>query len=223
VEESLRRLKLERADILYVHDPDYYHAQALDGAFKALDNLRAEGAVGAIGVGMNSSAPLARFAREAPFDCFLVAGRYTLLDQAALGDLLPECEKRGMSVVIGGVYNSGILADPRPGTHFDYQVAPPGLVARAQKLQAVCERHGVPLMAAAIQFPFGHPSVAAVLTGSRSVAEIEQNAAMLRTPVPDALWDELRAEGLLAGGVPVPAAFTGRGSAGAPAATGVRT
>ena len=153
---------------------------------------------------MNVSEPLARFAREAAFDCFLVAGRYTLLDQASLGDLLPICQERGMSVVVGGVYNSGILANPRPGTHFDYHTAPRAILERAQRIQAVCARYDVPLAAAAIQFPFGHPSVASVLTGSRSVAEIEYNVAMFRHPIPDEMWDELRRAGYLAEHVPTP-------------------
>lgn len=205
LEESLARLRLDRVDVVYLHDPDYYHQQAL-GAFKALAKLRDDGTIGAVGVGMNLSEPLARFAREAAFDCFLVAGRYTLLDQRALGDLLPASQERGMSVVVGGVYNSGILADPRPGTHFDYHTAPQAILERAQRIQAVCARYDVPLMAAAIQFPFGHPAVASVLTGSRSIAEIEQNVAMFRHPIPAATWDELRQEGLLPDHVPTPRA-----------------
>ncbi len=214
LEESLARLRLDRVDVVYLHDPDYYHDQAL-AAFKALERLRSAGTIGAVGVGMNQSAMLARFAREAAFDCFLVAGRYTLLDQTALDDLLPICQERGMSIVIGGVYNSGILADARPGTHFDYHTAPPAVLERAQRIQAVCARHDVPLMAAAIQFPFGHPSVATVLTGSRSLTEIEQNVAMFRHPIPDAMWDEMRRERLIADHVPTPGAAT-RAPAGTP-------
>ncbi|HEX8940881.1 MAG TPA: aldo/keto reductase [Candidatus Limnocylindrales bacterium] len=205
LEESLARLRLDRVDVVYFHDPDYYHDQAL-AAFKVLEELRSAGTIGAIGVGMNQSAMLARFAREADFDCFLVAGRYTLLDQIALHDLLPVCQERGSSIVIGGVYNSGILADARPGAYFDYHPAPPAVLQRAQRIQAVCSRYDVPLAAAAIQFPFGHPSVASVLTGSRSVAEIEQNAALFSHPIPDELWDDLRAEGLLPDQVPTPRA-----------------
>jgi D-threo-aldose 1-dehydrogenase len=204
LEGSLERLGLERVDIVHLHDPDYYHEQAL-GAFRTLERLRADGTIGAIGVGMNHSAPLARFAAEAPFDCFLVAGRYTLLDQTALADLLPACVERGMSAIVGGIYNSGILADPSPGAHFDYHPASPEILERARRMAAVCARHGVPLMAAAIQFPFGHPAVASVLAGSRSVAEIEQNAAMLRHPIPADLWAELKAEDLLPADVPTPA------------------
>jgi D-threo-aldose 1-dehydrogenase len=196
-EESLKRLRLDRVDMLYIHDPDHHHDEALQGAFKALDQLRADRVVDAIGVGMNQTAMLTRFAREAPFDMFLAAGRYTLLDQQALDELLPECEQRGISVVVGGVYNSGILANPTPGATFNYTTAPANVIEKAQRIQAVCNHYGVPLMAAAIQFPLRNPVVAAVLTGVRSVAEIEQNVAMFETPIPEVLWEELRAEALI--------------------------
>jgi D-threo-aldose 1-dehydrogenase len=204
VEESLRRLHLERVDMLYIHDPDHHHDAALDGAYKALDRLRSAGTVGAIGVGMNQTAMLVRFAREAPFDCFLAAGRYTLLDQDALTELIPECRQRGINLVVGGVYNSGILANPTPGAMFNYERAAQPLVEKAQRIQDVCARHGVPLMAAAIQFPLGNPVVAAVLTGARSVSEIDQNVAMFRVEIPDAMWQELRSEGLLPVEAPTP-------------------
>jgi D-threo-aldose 1-dehydrogenase len=202
-EESLKRLRLDRVDMLYIHDPDHHHDQALQGAFRALDKLRSDKVVGAIGVGMNQTAMLVRFAREAPFDCFLAAGRYTLLDQEALDELIPECARRGISVIVGGVYNSGILANPTPGATFNYTRAPGSLLEKAQRIQAVCARHGVPLMAAAIQFPLHNTVVAAVLTGVRSVAEIEQNVEMFRTPIPDAMWEELRAEALIPAASPV--------------------
>ena len=218
LEESLERLKLDRVDMLLLHDPDYYFKEAMNGAYRAIEKLRADGTVGAIGVGMNQSAMLTRFATEADFDCFLVAGRYTLLDQTALDDLLPVCERRGSSVIVGGVYNSGILADPRPGTHFNYEPAAQVWLDKALKIKAVCDRHGVPLKAAAVQFPLGHPAVATVLAGSRSVAEVEDNAAMLAHPIPDELWAELRAEGLIAPHVPTPSAGTLSGGAVAPAA-----
>jgi len=160
--------------------------------------------VGAIGAGMNQSAMLARFAREARPDCLLLAGRYTLLDQSGLDELLPLCVERGISIIVGGVYNSGLLADPRPGAPYDYAPAPAAMVERARAIGAVCARHGVPLKAAAIQFPLGHPAVATVLTGSRSVAELEENVAMFELPIPEALWADLRAAGLLAERAPVP-------------------
>jgi D-threo-aldose 1-dehydrogenase len=216
LEESLERLKLDRVDMLLLHDPDYYFKQAMAGAYRALERLRADGTVGAIGVGMNQSAMLTRFARDADFDCFLVAGRYTLLDQTALDDLLPVCERRGSSVIVGGVYNSGILADPRPGTHFNYEPAAQAWLDKALQIKAVCDRHDVPLKAAAVQFPLGHPAVATVLAGSRSVAEVEENAAMLAHPIPADLWAELRAEGLIAPHVPTPGPGTLSESRGAP-------
>ena len=203
-EESLERLGLERIDILHIHDPDDHDEEALAGAYRALARLRDEGAIGAVGAGMNQPEMLVRFAREADFDCFLVAGRYTLLDQVALLDLLPLCFERGIAVILGGVYNSGILADPRPGAMFDYAPAASALVERAQHLQAVCRRHGVPLKAAAIQFPLAHPAVTSLLLGARSVAELEENLELLATPVPVDLWEELRRERLIPEEAPVP-------------------
>ena len=204
LDESLERLQLGRIDVALLHDPDHYYGEAIDGATRALARLRAEGTIGAIGVGMNQSAMLARFAQEADFDCFLVAGRYTLLDQSALTDLLPICEGQGSSVIVGGVYNSGILADPSPGAHFDYAPASRAILDKVQRMQAVCERHGVPLKAAALQFPFGHPSVAAVLAGPSSVAEVEENVRMMAITIPVDLWAELRHEGLIPEHVPTP-------------------
>ena len=206
LEESLKRLQLERVDVLLLHDPDHYYKQAVGGAVKALERLRADGTVRAIGVGMNQSAMLARFAEEADFDCFLVAGRYTLLNQTALTDLLPICERQGASVIVGGVYNSGILANPHPGANYDYALAPKPILDKALRIKAVCDRHGVPLKAAAIQFPLGHPAVATVLAGPSSAAEVEENAAMLEFPIPSELWAELRHEGLIEAHVPTPGA-----------------
>jgi D-threo-aldose 1-dehydrogenase len=203
-EESLERLGLERIDILHIHDPDDHYEEALAGAYRALDRLRGEGAIGAVGAGMNQAEMLVRFAREADFDCFLLAGRYTLLDQVALLELLPLCLERGIAVILGGVYNSGILADPRPGAMFDYAPAASAPVERAQRLQAVCRRHGVPLKAAAIQFPLAHPAVTSLLFGARSVAELEENLELLATPVPVDLWEELRRERLIPEAAPIP-------------------
>ncbi|MFI8306255.1 aldo/keto reductase [Streptomyces sp. NPDC085927] len=203
--ESLERLGLDRIDIAYVHDPDDHIEQALEETYPELERLRAEGVLGAIGVGMNRTGPLTRFIRETDIDAVLLAGRYTLLDQGGLGELLPLAADRGVGVVIGGVFNSGLLADPRPGATFDYATAPHDLVARALDLQRVCERHGVPLRAAALRFPFGHPAVASVLVGTRSAAEAEDSAAALHRPVPQALWAELKEHGLLPPDVPTPA------------------
>jgi D-threo-aldose 1-dehydrogenase len=193
VEESLERLGLDRIDVLHIHDPDEHFDEALSGAYRALDRLRAEGSIRAVGAGMNQSEMLVRFAREADFDCFLVAGRYTLLDRSGARELLPLCVERGIAIIAGGVFNSGILANPRPGGTFNYQAAPPEVVARAQELAAVCERHGVELKAAAIQFPLRHPAVPAVLTGCRTVAELEENVRMFHTAISDDLWRELDA------------------------------
>jgi D-threo-aldose 1-dehydrogenase len=205
LEASLDRLGLDRIDIALLHDPDDHAEQALREAYPALERLRAEGVVGAIGVGTNQSALPARFLHETDIDVVLLAGRYTLLEQDGLADLLPAATARGRSVIIGGVFNSGLLTAPRPGATYDYAAAPQAMLDRALRLLAVTERHVVPLRAAALRFPFGHPAVASVLTGARSPDEVRDTVEQLRRPIPDALWDELRAEELLAPGAPVPA------------------
>jgi D-threo-aldose 1-dehydrogenase len=204
-EASLKRLGLDRVDALLIHDPDDYFDEAMAGAYVALAKLRSEGVIGAVGAGMNQAEMLARLARAGDFDCFLVAGRYTLLDQAALGELLPVCVEKRIAVIIGGVFNSGILTDPRPGATFNYRPAETPWLEKATRIRAVCERHGTPLMAAAVQFPAAHPAIATILNGVRSPAEIEQNAQMMRFPIPPALWDDLKREGLLPEAAPVPA------------------
>lgn len=204
VEESLDRLGLARIDILHIHDPDAHFEEAVSGAYRALDRLRSEGTVGAAGAGMNQAEMLVRFAREADFDCFLLAGRYTLLDQSGLAELLPLCEKKDIAVIIGGVYNSGILARPRRGATYNYIPAEPAMLEKAQRLETVCARHGVPLAAAALQFPLGHPAVASVLIGCRSGAEVDENIRLFRLNIPAAVWDELRAERLIPETAPVP-------------------
>ena len=204
IEESLARLGKDRLDLVYVHDPDDYVAQALATAFPTLIELREQGVISAIGAGMNQAAALETFARETDPDVFLLAGRYTLLEQDALSVFLPLCEQRGIAVIVGGAYNSGLLADPNPGTHYNYLPAPQSLIERAQQLQAVCARHGVPLKAAAIQFPAAHPVVAAVLTGARRATELDENCALFDLPIPPDLWQELRAAGLLDERAPVP-------------------
>ncbi len=193
VEESLARLGLDRVDVLHIHDPDEHFEEALAGAYRALDRLRAEGTIKAVGAGMNQAEMLVRFARDADFDCFLLAGRYTLLDRTGGAELLPLCVEKSIAIIAGGVFNSGILANPIPGATFNYQEAPPDLVHRALRMQELCARHGVELKAAAIQFPLRHPAVASVLTGCRSVREVEENVGMFQAPVPSALWDELDA------------------------------
>jgi D-threo-aldose 1-dehydrogenase len=194
VEESLERLGLDRIDIVHIHDPDDHYEEALAGAFPALERLRGEGVIGAVGAGMNQVEMLIRFAREADFDCFLLAGRFTLLDQAALPELLPLCLEREIAVIVGGVFNSGILAG---GANFDYRPALPALRERAASIEAVCSRQDVPLAAAALQFPPTHPAVASILLGPRSPDQLAESLDLLELPVPATLWAELQALGLL--------------------------
>ena len=205
LEESLERLGLDRVDIVLVHDPDDHEREAYEQAFPALIELREQGVVRAVGAGMNQAEMLTRFVRDLDLDVVLVAGRYSLLDQRALAELLPTCAARGTAVVVGGVFNSGLLADPRPGATFDYAPAPPELVERAARLAEVCARHATPLRAAALAFPFGHPAVTSVLVGARSAAEVSDAVACFERPVPDELWAELVATGLLPSDVPIPA------------------
>jgi D-threo-aldose 1-dehydrogenase len=191
LEESLGRLGLDRVDVVHVHDPDDHEADALAGAFPALRRLRDEGVVGAIGAGMNQAPMLARFVREAGLDCVLLAGRYTLLDQSGLDELLPLCEREGVAVIAAGVFNSGLLADPRPGATYDYAPAAEPLVRRAAEMKATCESEGVSLRAAALQFPLRHPAVSSVLVGARSAQEMAENASDFASPIPPLLWDRL--------------------------------
>ena len=206
LEESLQRLGTDRVDLLYIHDPDEHYRQALEEAMPTLVDLRSQGVIAAVGVGMNQWEALARFAREGDFDCFLLAGRYTLLDQSALPELLPLCQERGISIVVGGPYNSGILAsDLSPGATFNYEPAPPGVLDRARRIKAVCDRHGTPLKAAALQFVLAHPTVASVIPGARRPEEVEENLRMASHPIPGELWQELREEGLIPTEAPIPA------------------
>jgi D-threo-aldose 1-dehydrogenase len=193
LEESLGRLGLDRVDIALIHDPDDFMGQAADEAYPALADLRAQGVVGAIGAGMNPAAPLAWLVERCDLDCVLVAGRYTLLDQSAADALFPLCLRRGVAVLAGGVFNSGILADPGDGAAYDYAPAPPGPLGRARRMSGACARHGVPLPAAALQFTLRHPAVTAAVVGVRSPAEITADTSYLCTPIPDALWAELAA------------------------------
>ncbi|MGW0334899.1 aldo/keto reductase [Streptomyces sp. NPDC003011] len=205
LEASLGRLGLDRVDVVYLHDPDDHAEQAFREGYPALEELRSEGVVGAIGAGMNQTAMLTRFVRDTDVDVVLCAGRYTLLDQEALTGLLPAAEERGTSVVIGGAFNSGLLADPRPGATYDYAEAPAELLDRALRLKAVADRHGTTLRAAALAFCAAPEAVASVLVGVRSAAEVRDCADQFAAPVPAAFWRELRDTGLLPAEAPVPA------------------
>jgi D-threo-aldose 1-dehydrogenase len=204
-EGSLQRLKLSRVDILNIHDPDYNWEDAIKITYPAIRKLREEGVVRAIGVGMCQAEMLVRFAQEGDFDCFLLAGRYTLIDHTGLRELLPLCESKGISIIIGGPYNSGILATgARPGATYDYVDAKPAVLEKVSAIEAVCARHNVPLKAAALQFPMAHPAVRAIIPGARSVAEVEENFSLLNLDIPDDFWDELRHLNLLPPEAPTP-------------------
>jgi len=206
-ESSLDRLGIERIDIVFVHDPDEHYEAALAGAFPVLRELHADGRIRAIGAGMNQWQMELAFAREGYNDCFLLAGRYTLLDQTALPEFLPYCLEHHISVVAGGPYNSGILAvGPRAGATFNYRAAPPEVMDKAARIAQVCERHRVPLKAAALQFILAHPAIASVIPGARSVAEVEENARMVELAIPGELWAELKEARLIAAEAPTPGA-----------------
>jgi D-threo-aldose 1-dehydrogenase len=214
LDDSLQRLGLASIDIALIHDInprwqgaqfEQRYAEAMAGAYRALDRLRGEGAIKAIGVGVNDVDVLLRCARDANFDCFMLAGRYTLLDQTAAPFLLAECARRQVSVLLAAPYNSGILATgARPGAMFWYSEAPPEIMERVRRIEAVCRRHDVPLPAAALQFPFGHPALASVVAGLRSAEEVSQALAWMRHPIPHDLWRELRHERLIDQAAPLP-------------------
>lgn len=197
VEESFARTKLDRFDVLLLHDPDDHFEAASTTGFRALAKLREDGTARAIGAGMNQAPMLVRLVEACDLDVLLVAGRYTLLDQVAMDELLPLCEQRTVSIVVGGVFNSGILVDPSPGARYNYVPADAAVIARAQKIKAVCDRYGVPMPAAALQFPLAHPRVCTVLLGIRTIDELEKNLRWLNVSIPDDLWAELKHEGLL--------------------------
>ncbi|GCE02422.1 oxidoreductase [Embleya hyalina] len=189
LDASLNRLGLDRIDIVLIHDPDEHWAEAVGAAYPALAELRAQGVIGAIGVGMNQSAMPARFVAETDLDCVMLAGRYTLLDRSG-ADLLDLCARRGVSVLGAGVYNSGLLADPRPGATYDYAPADDRLLARALRLRDICEAYDVPLRAAALRFVAAHPAVATIVVGARDAAQITDTVTLAAEPIPDELWEE---------------------------------
>ena len=198
LDESLERLGMDRVDIALLHGPQDHYEAAIGEAYPALEELRSQGVVTAIGAGMNEWEMPARFAREADFDCFLVAGRYTLLDQSALAEFLPLCQEKGISVILGGPYNSGILAsDLSPEATYQYAKAPHEILDRARRIRSVCDLYGVPLNAAALQFGLAHPAVASTIPGVCSSAEVEDNVGAEAYAIPDALWEDLKQQGLL--------------------------
>lgn len=215
LEQSALRLGVDRIDVVLIHDVDVWthgqsaietrFAQAMDGAYRALDKLRAAGTVKAIGVGVNEAEMCERFARAGDFDTMLLAGRYSLLEQPGLASFMPLAQQKGIGLMLGGVFNSGILATgPVSGAKYNYQPAPPQILARVAAIEAVCTRHGVPLRRAALQFPLGHPAVASLVMGAVRPEEVADQARELSAPIPAALWTELKTEGLLGADVPVP-------------------
>ena len=211
LEDSLQRLGLARIDILFVHDigarqhgPEAHPAimsAFREGGYRALEELRRSGVVQAIGIGVNEREVLLEAMEWGAWDAFLLAGRYTLLEQEPLDDLLPKCVHSGVSIVVGGPLNSGILAGRDT---WNYRIAPPEIVARVAAIRAVCDTHHVPLAAAALQFPLAHPAVAAIIPGPRNIAEFEANLSLLRYPIPSALWADLREAKLLHPDAPTP-------------------
>ena len=215
-EDSLQRLGMNRIDLLIIHDLDYRHhehepkvaaylAQLATSGWRALDELRAAGVIRGIGAGINELGMIPRFLDLVDLDFFLLAMRYTLMEQDTLDVELPYCERRDVGIVIGGVFNSGILATGAvPGAKYNYEDATPEIMARVDAIDAVCRRHDVPLIAAALQFPLGHPAVTSVIPGGIMPEHVEANLAHMRREIPAALWAELKAEGLIRGDAPVP-------------------
>ena len=219
-EDSCQRLGTGSIDILYIHDVnrkwqgeavDQRFREVMEGGYRALDELRRDGVIKAIGVGVNDCEILARFARAGDFDCFMLAGRYTLLEQSPLELLFPICAERSISIVAAGPFNSGILASGAvPGAKYFYADAPAEIMDKTRAIEAICRRHGVPLAAAALQFALGHPLIASVATGMVSPEEVAANVANMTRPIPDDLWLELKGEGLLHQNAPCPASGSGR-------------
>jgi len=216
VEDSLQRIGTERVDVLLIHDVDVWthgseaarldrFQEVMSGGYRALLELREQGVVKAIGAGVNEVRACQSFAEAGDFDCCLLAGRYTLLDQEALDDLLPLCEQRRIRLIIGGAYNTGILATGAvEGAYYNYRPAPPEILERVRRIEAVCARHGVALASAALQFPLGHPAVATVSVGMRSPDEVKRNLDTFAPDIPADFWAELKHEGLLRADAPTP-------------------
>ena len=215
LEASLQRLGTNALDIVLIHDVnrrwqgdlvEQRYREAMEGAHRALCDLRAAGTIKAFGVGVNDWQILLRFAADGDFDCFMLAGRYTLLDHTSLDTFMPECERRNISVLMAAPFNSGILATgATTGATYFYTEADAEVLSRTKRIEAVCARHGVAIAAAALQFPLAHPAVASVVTGMRSRREVDANVAHCQADIPGDFWAELKAEGLVAAGAPVPA------------------
>jgi D-threo-aldose 1-dehydrogenase len=213
-EDSLNRLGTDRIDILLIHDVDRRNQgdrfpevfkEAMAGAYKAVLSLREQGVVRAIGCGLNEWEACQAFAEAGDFDCFLLAGRYTLLEQGSLNSFLPLCERRGIGIILGGPYNSGILASGAvKDAWFDYAPATSEVLAKVAAIEQICAAHRIPLKAAALQFPLHHSCVASVIPGTSNAAELNENLRMLRTQVPAALWRELKSAGLMDAQAPTP-------------------
>jgi D-threo-aldose 1-dehydrogenase len=205
VDDSLTRMGVDGIDVLFLHDAEDHFEAALRDGYPALAELRGEGVVGAIGAGMYHTAMLTRLVKEADVDVVMLSGRYTLLDHSAVGDLLPACAERGVSVLAAGIFNSGVLATARPGggAMFDYEPASAAVLARAHRIADVCEAHDVTLPQVAMAFPLLHPAVAGIVVGMRSEEEVRRNVALFGAAVPAQVWADLRGEGLLDERAPV--------------------
>jgi D-threo-aldose 1-dehydrogenase len=205
VDDSLARMGGGRIDVLFLHDAEHHFEAALRDGYPALAELRAQGVVGAIGAGMYHTAKLTRLVRETDIDVVMLSGRYTLLDHSALDDLLPACADRGVSVLAASIFNSGLLATPRPAAEawFDYAPASAEQLRRAHRIADVCEAHGVTLPQAAMAFPLRHPVVAGIVVGMRSAEEARRNVESFGAAVPAQVWAGLRGEGLLDERAPV--------------------
>lgn len=214
-EQSLHRLGLPAVDVVLIHDADAWthgpdegpkrYREAMEGAYRALEKLRSEGVIKGIGLGLNDPAYMARYLADGDFDCILMAGRYSLLEQPALAEVLPIAARNNVGVMLGGVFNSGILATgPVAGARYNYLPAPPEIMAKVEAIERVCRSHGVPLATAAMHFPLGHPAVSSLALGAVKPDEVRRNAAAMRARVPAALWSDLKAERLLDPSAPTP-------------------
>lgn len=206
IEDSLERIGTDRLDVVFVHDPDDHYEEAVATAFPTLIELRDQGVIGAIGSGMNQAEMLTSFVNEVDVDVIMLAGRYSLLDHLSLDNVMPACVANDVQVIAVGIFNSGILARPRPAADatFNYAQAPADLIDKANRLADVCEAHGVTLPAAALHFPLAHPAVAGVAVGARNAAQVHANAELARTTIPAELWSDLRSAGLIRPDAPTP-------------------